>query len=91
MSKRTVWALVFSMPVVSGTVARDQGDAMEQSFAIADAMKKATKQLPPPTMAELKLLEQYGTDLEAVLMSDDDGYEEYDSDYDDNEYEDDDG
>jgi hypothetical protein len=76
--------------VDSETCAQMQ-DAMEQSFAIGEAMQKATKQLPPPTAAELKLLEQYGSDLEAAMMSDDEGYEDYDSDYEDYEYEDDDG
>lgn len=71
---------------------------LEQSLAISAAMTKTLEELPPPTATELALLERYGTELEAVMMPDDEeddfddyeDYEDYDPDYDEtDEYEDD--
>ena len=69
--------------------------AMSQSMAVSEAMTSAVAKLPPPTAGEAALLDQYGTELQAVMMADDEqGYEDYDSDYDeeyDEEYGEDDG
>ena len=55
-------------------------DAMTQSMAIGESMMKAAAKLPPATAGELALLEQYGPQLQALMMADE-GYDEYGSEY----------
>ncbi len=64
--------------------------AMQESFAMGEAMMEAVETLPPPTAGELALLDRLGDELEAVMLVDeeDEGYGDYE-DYDD--YEDDEG
>lgn len=61
--------------------------SMKQSLAMGEAMMKAAERIPSATAQETALLEKYGSQLQAVMMADDDygdygsGYEEdYDED-----------
>ena len=67
---------------------------MKESMAASEAIMDAIAKLPPATASEAALLEQYGSDLESVLMADDEeDYGDYDSDYDEDydDYDEDDG
>ena len=64
---------------------------MAQSMALSEVMISATAKLPPATSGEAVLLDQYGAELQALMMGDDEEeFDEYYSDYDE-DYDEDDG
>lgn len=52
--------------------------AMEASVQYAEMMAEQAKLLPVPTAAEAAVLDEYREDLIALMMDDDEDYEEYD-------------
>jgi len=79
---------------VDAATCSEMRDAYAESVAMSNAMVKAVGKLPTPTTREAALLDQYGSQLEAILMGDeeddadtmnhgenyDDGCENYDMD-----------
>lgn len=61
---------------------------MEATIRYTQQMADQTRRLPAPTAAEAAILDEYRQELMALMMSDDEGYDDYEDNEDGEDYED---